>query len=269
MALLGLWKKDKQQQQAEQTFSLPTPSSGMSGMPQMRSSASDSPAPAVDMANIGFNDETLVDLDKPPKPPEFDITGPEFPSDDELPPLGQSKQDKPVHIDDLSTPPTEAPLELPRLEQPEQQMKAEIVPEPPAIPSQPPQEQEPMELPELGEDLQPLDHEVYPAPQLKKPAPMPEQAKPKKHIKFKPQPESVQVEPGPLFVNMEGYQQILGAIAQATGVLRQADSRITALGDRSKEEGLHLKFQTTLDQAERKLMYIDETLFGGKQYGGN
>ncbi len=283
MPLLGFWKKDKGAAKGDdRIFSIPPPMPSPSSASQGQSdflSSQNSAAQVPDFSTQRFprsptadaespeTTETLSDLDKPPKPPEFDISGPDFPSDDEvtgdIPALEVPAQGKPVHTDDLGGQPAEAPMELPSLEQPEQQVKTAAIP---ALSPFPQQAVEPEDLSELDENtLQPLDHEIYQAPQVEKPKQMPQEKK----TRFKARPESVQLEPGPLFINMEGYKQILANIASMGGTVRNADARIAAMAsDRSKEDALYMKFQTTVDQTERKLITIDETLFGGKQYGG-
>ncbi|MBI1969531.1 hypothetical protein HYS48_02455 [Candidatus Woesearchaeota archaeon] len=205
----------------------------------------------------GAEESSEMELDKPPKPPEFLIEGgTEFPSPEDY---GKQKEEgKPRHVDDLGTPP-EQELEFPSLEEPEAQAKAIL--EKPEMQEEKSAEV-PEELPELEEPEAefpsvpvPLEHEEYQAEvePIEKPA---------KREKYKPMGESILIEPGPLFVSMDGYKLILQNIDRIVGDLQTAEENTNSLNiDRAKEDAVYGKFHTALEQLERKLSYIDRTLF--------
>lgn len=191
-------------------------------------------------------EEQEFELDKPPKPPEFDIRGgTEFPSPEAYGIQPETK--KTVHADDLGMIPEEQ-LELPPVEKPfagqEQQPLEEIPEELPELEEEPALEEQP---------LTPIDHVEYP----------PAEPRPRKQRERElSEGESILMQPGPLFVSLSGYNQVLENIDTILQDLNHAEENTVNLNvDRSNEDSLYGKFRNTLEQMERKFAYIDKTLF--------
>lgn len=188
-----------------------------------------------------------VDMDVPPKPPEFRVEGPAEPTADELKPIEPlilPPPEKPAHVDDLA-PAGLAPQPLPEVAQAITQVQQQV-----------PQELPPLELP----DNIPLLHEEYML--MPEPAP-PSIGAPSSDLEH-PLGESVLLRTeGPLFITMEGYEKIVGNAVSIRANLQRAEDRTVSMGTtRTREDTLYTRFQQCVEHVERKLAYIDRMLFG-------
>ena len=202
------------------------------------------------------------EMDKPPKPPEYDIQGPQFPSPGKLP-LSSSQDGTPQAPADLLQ------LDIPEQKPPEQKPAHmdnlhDLSSAKPLQISQPISISQSMPLSQLMPEINPspfasFDYEEYlHTIPVRTVASHPKISGPQLH-------ESILITPGPLFVDLEGYKQVLEHLAAIKSDLKKTDEECIILnGDRAKEDSLFGRFENALEQIERKLSIIDKTLFEGE-----
>lgn len=187
------------------------------------------------------SDRQATDLPPPPPPPGGGLDL-ELPEPAGLPPLPVAPQ---APESQAIAPSANAPLPTPSIPPVSGQNPPEELPDLELGP--PPQEPEPMpaqELPELTE----LEDSVVMEPTIAPPKRMVEQ-------------ESVK----PMFISIEDYQDILvsiGAIKDALADTEVAMNRLNEL--KNTEERILEDWRSHIEDAERKITYIDQAIFRGE-----
>jgi len=214
----------------------------------------------------------------------------------EGPPAGKPGMEKPMepaaqeskHVDDLGFPTQPAALELPPLEFPEipEEMPEENKAQPEKItlkdalgkpepsmyePEMEKEEPSPAEIPELDlgalkreekeiEAVEPVieKHELPTTEPVEKPQAL----RPVEEMATPEEPIVVKEGKGPLFINLLGYKNVLKNIDQAKKSTRNADSKLMNANNLKNKEDSELEaYHSSLENIQRKLMFIDKMLF--------
>lgn len=213
----------------------------------------------------------LPPLDLPPSPTRIEQKG--FGDLPPLPPIprpGAVKQEGYMHLQEL--PP------LPKLE--ETAGKAEEMPEFPELPELP-------ELPEIEheenkeempswhfeEEAKPAEapkpieeHELFKGFESLTPENLPhiEAPKPLKEIKFEPIEERQFHDLRPLFVKSDDYKEIMKGIQEIKAKANESDAILVNLNEiKNQKDKEFQKIHSQIADIQRKLVYVDKTVFGG------
>ncbi len=199
---------------------------------------------------------------------------------------------EPRHVDDLDipTPKTNAPstidtLELPTLEFPTMPTRKPEEPvaikkTPSIIPEVDKEEETPATIPNLKEvELTKEESKEVPkdVPKLQQPTPKIEkqvslkkkvktifEAKVEPEIKYEkvPEPSIVKEEKGPLFMDMPNFKKMLHTLDESRTNANNASQKFLKINDvKNKEDSQIDALQSTLENAQRKLVFMDKMIF--------
>ncbi len=196
---------------------------------------------------------------------------------------------EPRHIDDLEipAPKTESSsidtLELPTLEFPTMPSTRQAEPvavkkTPVAIPEVDKDEETPVTIPKLKELTKEVPADVpkevpklqQPTPQIEKQLPLKTkvktilEAKVEPAIKYEEVPEAnvVKEDKGPLFIDMPNFKKLLHTLDDAQANAKNAIQKFQKINDvKNKEDSQIDAFQSSLENAQRKLVFMDKMIF--------
>ena len=128
-------------------------------------------------------------------------------------------------------------------------------------PPAPPEIEEPPELPDFPEITGESEEDIIKKVNVEKEKPAEPEFDIEKEFDFAPREDKIT---GPFYISSLNYQKIMGRIKTTRAFLKNSSDKLIPLNDlKDKEDKQFKNYKGILEDIQRKLIFIDKTLFEG------